>query len=171
MTGYILWLTKDKTVVINRKLNVLIWVNTALLGLLLVFRTYRDFRHDTGKFVDFFEERSYFAFHQAGWGLCLMWVTFSCSRGYGGIVNDFLSWGFWHPISKVSFMTYLFHMSLNWYFFLLQPYPINFSMWQLTSYFLPQVWVCLLAGLLGCLTLELPFGRIQKILIHRLLNA
>ena len=115
MTGYILWLTKDKTLVISRRLNVLIWVNTAVLGLLLVFRTCRHFRRDTGKFIDFFEDKSY----------CLMWVTFSCSRGCGGIVNDFLSRGFWQPISKVSFMTYLFHMSLNWYFFLLQPYPVE----------------------------------------------
>ena len=170
MTGYILWLTKDKTVVINRKLNVLIWANAVVLGLLLVFRPYRDFRWDSGKDIDLVEGRSFYAFRKAGWGLCLMWVTFSCCRGYGGIVNDFLSWGFWHPISKVSFMTYLFHMSLNWYFFLLQPYPVNFSMWQLTSLFVPQVWICLLAGLLSCLTLELPFGKVQKILIQQLLR-
>ena len=99
-----------------------------------------------------------------------MWVTFACCRGYGGFINDFLSWSFWMPISKISFMTYLFHMSLNWYFFLLQPYPVNYTMWQLTSYFVAQVWVCLLAGLLGCITLELPFGKIQKILISRLLK-
>ena len=109
-------------------------------------------------------------FPQAGWGLCLAWVTFSCCRGYGGVVNDFLSWNFWLPISKISFMTYLFHMSLNWYFFLLQSYPMDYSMWQMTEMFVPQVWVCLLAGLLGSLTLEIPFGKVQKILIQQLLK-
>ena len=67
-------------------------------------------------------------------------------------------------------MTYLFHMSLNWYFFLLQSYPVDYSMWQMTEMFVPQVWVCLLAGLLGSLTLEIPFGKVQKILIQQLLN-
>ena len=105
---------------------------------------------------------------QAGWGLCLSWVTFSCCRGYGGVVNDFLSWQFWLPISKISFMTYLFHMSWNFFFFLAQPYGVNYTMWQVTIWFVAQVWVDLAIGLLGCLTLELPFGKIQKILIQKL---
>ena len=53
MTGYILWLTKDKKVVIDRKLNVIIWFNAILLGLLLVYRSYRDFRWETGKVLVF----------------------------------------------------------------------------------------------------------------------
>ena len=52
---------------------------------------------------------------KALWGVCLAWVTFACVKGYGGPVNDFLSWGVWASISKISFMTYLFHMSLNWW--------------------------------------------------------
>ena len=35
-------------------------------------------------------------------------------------MNDFLSWDLFLPIAKISFMTYLFHMSFNWYYFLLQ---------------------------------------------------
>ena len=168
MTGYILWLTKDKTVVINRKLNVLIWANAVVLGLLLVFRPYRDFRWDSGKDIDLVEGRSFYAFRKAGWGLCLMWVTFSCCRGYGGIVNDFLSWGFWQTISKVSFMTYLFHMSLNWYYFAGQSYSLDLSLWLLTAMFVAQLAVDLALGTLASLTLELPFGKIQKLLMHRI---
>ena len=164
MCGYLLWLTKDKEVKIDRSLNLVLWAVVSLLGLFLVYRT-----HFLPSY-DWAEAKLYYTARKAGWGLCLMWVTFACCRGYGGFINDFLSWSFWMPISKISFMTYLFHMSLNWYFFLLQPYPVNYTMWQLTSYFVAQVWVCLLAGLLGCLTLELPFGKIQKILISRLLK-
>ena len=168
MTGYLLWITKDKKVVINRTLNALVWFNVIVLGLMLVYRTYRGFHNE--KLVDKAEWRSYYAFRKAAWGFCLMWVTFSCCRGYGGVINHFLSWSFWLPISKISFMTYLFHMSINWEFFLLQSYQLDYSLWQLTAWFVPQVWVCLLAGLLGSLTLELPFGKIQKILIQQLLK-
>ena len=170
MTGYLLWLTKDKNVVIDVNLNRLLWLLATVIGLLLVYLPYRDFNFDSQNWLDKLEWRAFYAFRKAGWGLCLMWVTFSCCRGYGGIVNDFLSWGFWLPISKVSFMSYLFHMSINWEFFLMQSYPMDFSMWQLTSLFVPQVWICLLAGLLSCLTLELPFGKVQKILIQQLLR-
>ena len=41
-------------------------------------------------------------------------------KGYGGPVNDFLSWGLWQPISKISFMTYFFHMSSGFYYFAAQ---------------------------------------------------
>ena len=41
-------------------------------------------------------------------------------KGYGGPVNDFLSWGLWQPISKISFMTYFFHMSSEFYYFAAQ---------------------------------------------------
>ena len=170
MTGYLLYITKDKPVVIDRKLTCLAWFNAILLGLILVYRSFRDFHFESDNFWDKLEGRSYYAFRKAGWGFCLMWVTFACCRGYGGIINDFLSWNFWLPISKISFMTYLFHMSLNWYFFLLQSYPMDYSMWQMTEMFVPQVWVCLLAGLLGSLTLEIPFGKVQKILIQQLLK-
>ena len=164
MCGYLLWLTKDKEVKIDRSLNLVLWAVVSLLGLFLVYRT-----HFLPSY-DWAEAKLYYTARKAGWGLCLTWVTFSCCRGYGGIVNSFLSWGFWLPISKISFMTYLFHMSLNWYFFLLQSYPLNYTMWQLTVFFVPQVWLSLLAGLLGCLTLELPFGKIQKMLIQRLMT-
>ena len=148
---------------IDPALNLVLWTAASVLGLFLVYRTYYLPSYDHR------EAKLYYAARKAGWGLCLLWVTFACCRGYGGIINHFLSWQFWLPISKVSFMTYLFHMSLNWYFYLLQSYPVNYTMWQLTTMFVPQVWLSLLAGLLGSLTLELPFGKIQKILIQRLL--
>ena len=162
MCGYLLWLTKDKEVKIDGSLNLVLWAVVSLLGLFLVYRT-----HFLPSY-DWAEAKLYYTARKAGWGLCLTWVTFSCCRGYGGIVNSFLSWGFWLPISKVSFMTYLFHMAFNFYFFLLQPYPVTYSMWLVTEWFVGQLWVCLLLGLLGTLTLELPAGKLQKILLQRL---
>ena len=80
--------------------------------------------------------------NKASWGLCLSWVVFACVKGYGGPVNDFLSWGLWAPISKISFMTYLFHMSFNWYYFATQDYNVDFTMWLLSQMFVAQVCVC-----------------------------
>ena len=65
-------------------------------------------------------------FYKAAWGVCLSWVTFACVKGYGGPVNDLLSWGLWAPVSKISFMTYLLHMSPNWQYFAMQVELINF---------------------------------------------
>ena len=189
MAGYVLYVSRDCEVKIDRKLNIIIWEVMAFTGLALVYGPYWM----KGETYDF--SYMYNVLHKVAWSTALSWVTFACSRGYGGIVNDFLSWGFWLPISKISFMTYLLHMSANWYFFLAQPYNMDYSMWQVskahfckfnifswknnkldkifqvTEWFVPQVWLCLLAGLLGSLTLELPFGKIQKLLIQKLLDV
>ena len=163
MMGYILHLTKDSNIQIDRRLNLVIWQIVAFIGLALIYGPYwlPPFEYNYTYNITF----------KVGWSLVLGWVTFACTKGHGGIVNDFLSWGFWLPISKISFMTYLFHMSWNYFFFLAQPYGVNFTMWQITSWFVAQVWVDLGLGLIGCLTLELPFGKIQKILIQKLITG
>ena len=171
LCGYLLYLTKDKQFKMDGTLNLIMWNIVSVAGLVLVYGPYViDISATAPLTADSPDKTKYFlALRKSAWGFCLLWVTFSCCRGYGGVVNDFLSWQFWLPISKISFMTYLFHMSLNWYFFLLQSYPVNYTMWHLTVLFVPQVWLSLLAGLLGSLTLELPAGKIQKIIIQRLL--
>ena len=122
--------------------------------------------------IDTYEKyRPYLVFRKFGWGLSLSWITFSCVKGYGGIINDFLSWGLWTPISKISFMTYLFHMSFNYYYYLEQGYNVDVSFWLFTEIFVSQLIVCLFYGIIGCLTLELPYGKIQKLLISQLVGG
>ena len=89
---------------------------------------------------------------------------------FAGLINDFLSWGVWASIAKISFMTYLFHMGPNFDFFAAMGYNVDVSMWLFTEVFVAQLFVDLFYGLLGCLFLELPFGKVQKILIEYILS-
>ena len=52
-----------------------------------------------------------------------------------------------------------------------QDYNVDFSMWLLTEVFVAQLGFDLFIGLIGCLTLELPFGKIQKLLLQKLLGG
>ena len=166
ITGYILYISKDSKIQIDGRVNLVIWQIIGFIGLALIYGPYwlPGPGGDQYNFI-------YKVLFKVSWSLVLGWVTFACSKGFGGIVNDFLSWGFWLPISKISFMTYLFHMSINWYFFLGQTYNVEYTKWLLTDWFIAQVWICLLVGLLGSLTLELPFGKIQKLLIQKLFEG
>ena len=163
--GYILHNTKDMQIKITSAANLLLWSLAFLVGFAVVYGPYNNVDDTT------IERRAYYSMYKTAWGLCLGWVTFACVKGYGGPVNDFLCWGLWSPVSKISFMTYLFHMSFNWYYFGMQNYNVDFTMWLLTEIFVAQVAVCLFIGLIGCLTLELPFGKIQKLLMQRLLGG
>ena len=52
-----------------------------------------------------------------------------------------------------------------------QDYNVDFSMWLLTEVFVAQLGFDLFIGLMGCLTLELPFSKIQKLLLQKLLGG
>jgi peptidoglycan/LPS O-acetylase OafA/YrhL len=41
------------------------------------------------------------------WVLSVTIIIYSCYRGYGGVVNDFLSWKYWLPISRLSYSIYM----------------------------------------------------------------
>ena len=163
MTGYILHTTKNTDIKIPWIVNIAIWTMVSGVALSLIYGTYDMDTYNKYK--------AWMIMNRAVWGLCLSWVVFACVKGYGGLVNDFLSWGLWGPISKISFMTYLFHMSFNWYYFGMQDYNVDFSMWLLSQIFVAQVFVALFNGLIACLTLELPFAKIQKLLLGKLMGA
>ena len=163
MTGYILHTTKTSDIKIPWLVNMAIWTIVSGVALSLVYGTY-----DIDSAAKW---RAWLTLNRTGWGLCLGWVVFACVRGYGGVVNDFLSWGLWGPVSKISYMTYLFHMSFNWYYFGAQDYNVDFSLWLLSEMFVAQLFVALSVGLIACLTLELPFGKVQKLLLGKLMGA
>ena len=65
----------------------------------------------------------------------------------------------------------LMMMTLFRYYMQMQDYNVDGSLWLLTEIFVPQLFVCLFVGLIGCLTLELPFGKLQKIIIQYLVTG
>merc|ERR1719342_608885 len=157
MTGYILYVYRNKEFKISRVLNLVFWLIVFLLAYLMVYSPYWI---DNG-----YEYRAYYTTKKTIWGVCLSWITISCIKGYGGPINEFLSWGLWQPISKISFMTYFFHLSSGFYYFAAQGYDSDVSLWLFTEIFVSQLFICLFNGLMGCLALELPYGRIQKLLM------
>ena len=36
-------------------------------------------------------------------------MIYACHNGFGGVINKYLSWSFWVPLSHLTFMAYLFH--------------------------------------------------------------
>ena len=76
----------------------------------------------------------YAGFHRAAWGLALGWLIFACCRGYGGWINEFLSWGAFVPLSRMSYIIYLMHITV-----------INFTE-SIMNYYIPgtnTMMVCL----------------------------
>lgn len=46
------------------------------------------------------------------WSLFLCLVIYACTKGYGGVVNWFLTLKLWKPLTRLSYAIYLIHMPI-----------------------------------------------------------
>ncbi|MEQ2277215.1 hypothetical protein XENORESO_021857 [Xenotaenia resolanae] len=51
----------------------------------------------------------YQGMHRLLWALTVSWIILACEEGFGGFIKTFLSFGFWVPLSNISFACYLIH--------------------------------------------------------------
>ena len=76
-----------------------------------------------------FEAGIYEAFAKTAWSASLAWVTVACTKGYGGVINSFLSWGVFQPLAKLSYFAYLIHTWVIYGFSLSLSYELPQGYW------------------------------------------
>ena len=59
----------------------------------------------------------------------LGWVALACHKGYGGVIDKFLSWGLFAPLAKMSYMAYLSHMFIIWGYCYSRTYELPTGYW------------------------------------------
>ena len=47
--------------------------------------------------------------HSNLFSLSVSWIIFACISGHGSCINSFLSWNFFIPLSKLTYVVYIFH--------------------------------------------------------------
>jgi peptidoglycan/LPS O-acetylase OafA/YrhL len=109
LLGYILHYTRGQKVVINEQFNILMWQAAFLTGFAVVYGLHNARVSLTGTL---FAATFYNTFQRLAWPLALSWVIFACVKGYGGPINDFLSWSIFGPLSRLTYCSYLFHISI-----------------------------------------------------------
>ncbi|XP_033218160.1 nose resistant to fluoxetine protein 6-like [Belonocnema kinseyi] len=68
---------------------------------------------DTHYELDIIWETTYGAISRPMWSIAIAWIIFTAIRGYGGLVNTFLSLPIFFPISRLSFCLYLCHLGVE----------------------------------------------------------
>ncbi|XP_050405323.1 nose resistant to fluoxetine protein 6 [Patella vulgata] len=106
--GFIIHKTKGK-----RKIPKLILVIgsiiAAVFGLLSTYLTYDNYKVDGHKWTnEYFMAQE--TLYRPAWAIAVAWMIFVCVNGYGGIVNSFLSWSAWIPLSRLTYGAYLVHL-------------------------------------------------------------
>ena len=112
-----------------------------------------------------FESVIYNCLHKTAWSLALGWIVFSCHNGYGGVINDFLSWKAFLPLSKLTFCAYLNHISLQFMIFFSQTSSMYISDFLMSQYFIGILGFTFGIAFVQSLVTEVPYVHLAKILL------
>ena len=85
--------------------------------------------------------------------------------GYGGLIDDFLSWKAFIPLSKLTYGAYLSHIMIQLMVFYTQTSPIYFSDFLISQYFIGIACFTFGTAFVQALVAEIPFVRLEKILL------
>lgn len=165
--GCITWLLKDSfsRTHISKAAAALCWVTSLACGITCVFIKFpwyheKEPTDEVGKLSAAFFDRIL-------WSLCLSWITLTCSTKRGGIMNSFLSWKGFGPLSKLAFAVYLVHMplyDLMNHFCKERTYFSHFSL--VTQFFSVLLWSYFL-GYLLYISCEAPLSHLDRLLFNR----
>ncbi|KAK3706696.1 hypothetical protein RRG08_019691 [Elysia crispata] len=107
LCGYALYRINGQRVRIHWALVVAGWGASAATALAVLYGLKDYFG---GKEINLHVAATYNALSRTAWGVSIAWVIFSCVTGHGGVVNKFLSWSLWIPLSRLTYAVYLIHI-------------------------------------------------------------
>ncbi|XP_037778184.1 nose resistant to fluoxetine protein 6-like [Penaeus monodon] len=109
----------------------------------------------------------YGSLHRAVWAAALAWVVFTCHYGYGGLVNDFLSYPLWQPLSRLTYAMYLTAICVQLIVASSARTPFYFSHVNKIIETCSTVFFTILVALPLSLAVEAPVMRLEALLLGR----
>merc|ERR1712241_894805 len=92
------------------------------------------------------------------------------AKGYGGLVNDFLSWGFFAPLSRLTFFMYLIHLDFERMFYGSMDYTYDFSNLQMSIWFIGLMMMIGGLAFVATLSFEIPFAKLEMFVIGAIMG-
>ncbi|OWF42953.1 nose resistant to fluoxetine protein 6-like [Mizuhopecten yessoensis] len=164
MTGYVLYKTEGKFRM-NRALNLLCWIIAAVLACLCLYGLYEE-NKGTADFNT--EVRSlYNTLHRSVWGACVCWVIFSCANGYGGFVNQLLSWKAFLPLGRLTYCAYLVHPIVLYCFIYNRRVSLYMDDITMVYIFLATLVAAYSVAFVVSLAFESPMMGLEKVIFKR----
>ncbi|XP_076053964.1 nose resistant to fluoxetine protein 6-like [Oratosquilla oratoria] len=112
-TGYILFKQNKNRILLETWQVVTGWTVAVFVALAVLFGmySYDDALHPMQ--YDVMTQFFYGGFHRTAWALALAWVVIACQNGYGGLVNSFLSYPAWQPLSRLTYTMFLMSVPIQ----------------------------------------------------------
>jgi len=171
--GYLLHATKNKPVKIPRVLNVILWVVAFGAGFGIVYGLNIPIRLTATNPEPLSKAANvvYGGFHRLSWAICISWVIFACCRGYGGWVNEFLSWEAFQPLSRVSFIMYLTHLTVYSVVAASMTFEVTYTHLTAVIYFLASLVITLVVSAIIFVGIEMPWLTVEKLSVSWLMQV
>lgn len=100
VTGYILTVKLEGKLNVKKPYLILMWIIFPMINLWIVFTLY-------GRQVSVEFSAVYMGISRTLWGFGLGWLFIACATNNAGIINKFLSFRGWIPLSRLTYCGYL----------------------------------------------------------------
>jgi peptidoglycan/LPS O-acetylase OafA/YrhL len=140
------------------------WTAATLTCLASIFGLAEYFPVD-GKYMPLDLNAWYTALHRIGWSISISWIIYACAFGAGGPVDYILSWAPFASLGRLTYAAYLTHLFfIGWYkgtrkageYIDLPMQVFTFVGYHICGH---------LAGYLFSMVFEVPFMRLEKIVL------
>ena len=135
------------------------WIMAATCCLVIIFGKYKTWHgHPFTKA----ENVMYFMFAHTGYCIGITLMIYACHNGFGGVINKFLSWSFWVPLSHLTFMAYLFHPLVFVLMYKTMRFRFIYTDWMLVILFAAGVVLTYSLALIVAVTVEYPVANVEN---------
>lgn len=160
--GYVL----SRKILIKFKFKKLIYLGCWLVAFLVaygvIYGTYGVFKKD-GTFLTNAQNIMYGSLHRVAFAICVAWVIYACHNGGGGLIDNFLSWRFWIPLSRLTFGAYLLHSLVIMYYYVCQENPYHYQDNIMVYHYISMVVLSYASAFVLAVTVEYPVMNLEKL--------
>lgn len=102
------------------------------------------------------------------WSLSVLWFIYLLTVERRSSVYHFLSHPLWHPISRLTYSTFLFHPIIIWLHFGTVEHRLSYTHMEFVRMFAANVVLSIILAMISCLLFESPVVNLQKLLFKNL---
>ena len=135
------------------------WFIAVSCCLTLIFGLYKTWHgHPFSKA----ENVMYYMFSRTVFSIGIALMIYACHNGFGGVINKFLSWSFWIPLSRLTFMAYLCHPIVLTLMYDTMRFRFIYTDWLLIVLFAAAVMLSYSLALVLAVTVEYPIANVEN---------
>jgi len=127
LVGWYLFRTRKSQITLPKAVVALCWLYSTFTGLAVVYGLAPFLDQSQVVTLPSGLRILYGSLHRVTWAIALGWVVFACIKGYGGVVNRFLSWRGFIPLGRLTYCVYLIHLTYLGAFFAHSRKPMYYT--------------------------------------------